>query len=301
MPHKPILLRTHRCQTQHRTAEAYVRCALGRVEWVMGSGPFAVIAYCPHGNDPAPPPTVTLHATLDAARASIETIDASGCGGRCGRLHEIRRIPIDEAPARHGEACSYCGSPDGLERCCPTHPWATICQHCRPGKPDRHRPPDPDQRTWVERGARLPPYSDRTVSLAGWVRYRELLDELGALKPRLFCDVCGSQMAAGQVHADCAAGRQLVDIDWVPPGPLLADPEGSAAWSAAAAEAAAGIARALAEAEPVMVPAVLDPLHGPWLPVDVSLDPEKAWTDWRTAIAEVFSESPRIPGHPGVQ
>ena len=85
--------RRHRCESQHRTYRTFLKCAIRRLEWVMGDGQFAVIAWCGV-------PTVTLHKRLEDARDAWETVNATGCGGRCSRRHEIVRL---DRGGRHGE------------------------------------------------------------------------------------------------------------------------------------------------------------------------------------------------------
>lgn len=289
-PHKPLLFRTHRCQIVHRTAEQFVRCALGRVEWVTGAGPFAVVAYCPSGGSNGDPvTTVTLHADLAAARTTIARLDRVGCGARCQHLHEIRRVPIDsDATMRHGDACDYCRSVDGLERCCDKHPGTTICRWCRPGRPDHHRAPEgPGRADW---DARLPPYPDRTDTVEGWADYERLVEELSvAAVAVVACAVCGGVMSnfGFESHAACSAGRVLPGAS--PPAlrPLRPLPTGGRRqWD--------GPVETATYEEPAA------PL-GPLPPVDVSLDPAKFWTDWRSAFGEVSDDSPPDPGTKGVQ
>lgn len=71
-----------RCGTRHRTYRAVARCRWPRAEWVHGEGRYAVVAYCRVV-------TVTLHPTPAAAARAKHLIDASACGGRCHRDHEL--------------------------------------------------------------------------------------------------------------------------------------------------------------------------------------------------------------------
>lgn len=77
--------RRHNCLGNHRTYNAFTRCAIKRVEWVAGEGRFAVIAWCQV-------PTVTLHNNATAARNAKEFIDATACGGNCVRNHEVVEV-----------------------------------------------------------------------------------------------------------------------------------------------------------------------------------------------------------------
>lgn len=50
---------------------------------------------------------------------------------------------------------------------------------------------------------REPPFGDRTTSVKGWARYRELLQTIGGSGVKATpCDVCGIPML-GKRHARC--------------------------------------------------------------------------------------------------
>src|SRR5690606_24515795 len=76
--------KTHRCDRTHRTVRAFWTCASPRAAWVVGSGPYAVIAWCRV-------PTVALHEHLGSAQNALRLIDNSACGGACTQRHEIVR------------------------------------------------------------------------------------------------------------------------------------------------------------------------------------------------------------------
>lgn len=84
--------RIHNCASQHRTERTFVKCAIRRLEWVHGHGPFAVISWCRYR-------TVTLHPTLEAATAALSLIDGGACGGRCRRAHELVQIQLRSVTA----------------------------------------------------------------------------------------------------------------------------------------------------------------------------------------------------------
>lgn len=89
-PRTFVTWRRHRCTSKHRTARTWMRCALGRVEWISGRGRFAVIAYCRST-------TVTLWTEPAFARRAVQTIDSTGCGGRCVRRHALVYVEaVDE-------------------------------------------------------------------------------------------------------------------------------------------------------------------------------------------------------------
>jgi hypothetical protein len=84
-PDTVTVWRQHNCRAQHRTPKTFMKCAVPRAAWVMGSGEFATVAWC--GT-----PTVELHDTLDQAVKAKALIDSTGCGGRCQRRHQIVRV-----------------------------------------------------------------------------------------------------------------------------------------------------------------------------------------------------------------
>jgi hypothetical protein len=79
--------RQHNCQRRHRTVNTFMKCAIPRAAWVLGDGPYACIAWCRV-------PTVTLFDTLDDAVKARAWIDATACGGRCQRRHQVVRVEV---------------------------------------------------------------------------------------------------------------------------------------------------------------------------------------------------------------
>lgn len=80
--------RRHRCDRRHRNTRTLLACAYPRAAWIVGRGPFAVLAWC-HVL------TISLHPDLEAARKSLAFIDSTRCGGRCTGRHEIVRVILD--------------------------------------------------------------------------------------------------------------------------------------------------------------------------------------------------------------
>ena len=80
-----VAYRRHNCTRRHRTYSTFARCIWPRAAWVLGEGPYAVVAYCKVT-------TVTLHPDLDAARGALDFIGDFGCGGRCTRRHKLIRL-----------------------------------------------------------------------------------------------------------------------------------------------------------------------------------------------------------------
>lgn len=60
------------------TFHAKARKLYPQAEWILGEGPFAVLAHCP-------PFTITLHKTLEEA----QKIHQAACGHTCTKQHEI--------------------------------------------------------------------------------------------------------------------------------------------------------------------------------------------------------------------
>jgi hypothetical protein len=81
----PVIYRRHNCARAHRGYRTFAKCVWPRAVWIAGNGAFAVVAYCRAI-------TITLHQDLDAARDALQTIDATGCGGRCSRHHKLVQL-----------------------------------------------------------------------------------------------------------------------------------------------------------------------------------------------------------------
>ena len=80
--------RDHHCNRRHRTWTALAHCMFQRAAWIAGDGPFAVIAWCGVSS-------VTLHPDVGTAERSLATVDATGCGRRCVRHHDLVRLDLD--------------------------------------------------------------------------------------------------------------------------------------------------------------------------------------------------------------
>jgi hypothetical protein len=83
------LYRRHNCTADHRTYKTLAKCIWPRALWIDGEGSYAVLSRCEHGPHSVPCLTVTLWTDPDEARLAKSEIDATGCGGRCARQHEI--------------------------------------------------------------------------------------------------------------------------------------------------------------------------------------------------------------------
>lgn len=66
----------HNCDSNHRTARTFLKCAVPRAAWIVGTGDYAVITWCRV-------PAISLHTTEDAARTTLHQVNADVCGGRC--------------------------------------------------------------------------------------------------------------------------------------------------------------------------------------------------------------------------
>lgn len=80
--------RRHRCDRKHRTARAFMKCAIPRAVWIVGEGPYALIAWCGV-------PTVTLHESLELAEWAEAMIDRYACGHMCNGRHVIVRVKLE--------------------------------------------------------------------------------------------------------------------------------------------------------------------------------------------------------------
>jgi len=83
--------RDHRCGRQHRAWPALAHCMFPRAAWIAGDGPFAVVVWCGVTS-------VTLHPAVETAEHALETVGATGCGGRCVRRHELVRLDFGGTP-----------------------------------------------------------------------------------------------------------------------------------------------------------------------------------------------------------
>jgi hypothetical protein len=85
------LYRQHNCDRRHRTYLAMAKCIWPRANWIAeaedGEGPFAVLARC-RGL------SVSLWSTAERAQEVKERIDRIGCGGFCGRNHEVVELVL---------------------------------------------------------------------------------------------------------------------------------------------------------------------------------------------------------------
>lgn len=79
--------RRHRCDAKHRTTRTFMWCAIPNACWIVGDGPYALIAWCRV-------PSVTLWRTLAEAEASKTDIDRHSCGGMCNGRHEIVQVVL---------------------------------------------------------------------------------------------------------------------------------------------------------------------------------------------------------------
>lgn len=71
--------------------QSLARRRLGRWHWITGSGPWAVVSYCPGGD------TITLWQTRSKAATVLDGIDRRACGSRCRRAHHIVEFEAEAA------------------------------------------------------------------------------------------------------------------------------------------------------------------------------------------------------------
>lgn len=78
----------HYCERQHRSYRTVAKCLWPRAHWIAGSGPYATVAYCRAL-------TVELWPDRDAAELAMRTMAVTGCGGACGKRHDLIRLRFD--------------------------------------------------------------------------------------------------------------------------------------------------------------------------------------------------------------
>ncbi|MGP4058498.1 hypothetical protein ACTWP6_27360 [Mycobacterium sp. 4D054] len=74
----------HRCDRNHTTARAFVKCAVPRAS-IVGNGEYATIYWCEY------PAAVLLSTDEDAA---VDRLD-DACDGRCVFRHEVIKIDLE--------------------------------------------------------------------------------------------------------------------------------------------------------------------------------------------------------------
>lgn len=81
----------HRCGRTHRGYQSLAECTWPDSLYVVGDGPYAVLARCDMF-------TVSLYETRDEARRRKGALDAQGCGKTCEGLHELTGLVSDIDP-----------------------------------------------------------------------------------------------------------------------------------------------------------------------------------------------------------
>ena len=80
----------HGCGRTHGGHQSLAECTWPDAAYVVGDGPFAVLARCDIF-------TVTLYETSDEARRRKQALDANGCGKTCEGAHELAGLAGAEA------------------------------------------------------------------------------------------------------------------------------------------------------------------------------------------------------------
>lgn len=82
----------HRCGRTHRGHQSLAECNWPDAAYVIGDGPYAVLARCDLF-------TVALYETSDEARRRKRALDANGCGKTCEGRHELTGLlgELDES------------------------------------------------------------------------------------------------------------------------------------------------------------------------------------------------------------
>lgn len=89
----------HHCGRTHRGYQSLAECTWPEAAYVVGDGPFALLARCDLF-------TVSLYESADEARRRTRALDARGCGKTCEGLHELIGLlgtdPLDPLPPLDG-------------------------------------------------------------------------------------------------------------------------------------------------------------------------------------------------------
>lgn len=72
----------HRCARRHRAHQTLAECRWPEAAWVVGDGPFALLAHCDMLS-------ISLHDTRAAAEAALARLDELRCCRACDGRHEI--------------------------------------------------------------------------------------------------------------------------------------------------------------------------------------------------------------------
>lgn len=73
------------CNRVHRSDLSFAECCWPRAVWIIGAGPFALLAHCRELS-------ISLHRTRAHAEHDKALIDKTGCCGMCHGKHEIIEI-----------------------------------------------------------------------------------------------------------------------------------------------------------------------------------------------------------------
>ncbi len=73
---------THRCHRHHRTHQTLAECRWPEAAWIVGDGPYAVLAHCDMLS-------VVLHDTPEAAHTALARLDERRCCRACDGRHEL--------------------------------------------------------------------------------------------------------------------------------------------------------------------------------------------------------------------
>lgn len=84
---------THRCHRRHRTHQTLAECCWPHAAWVVGDGPYAVLAHCDMLS-------ITLHDTPEAGRVALARVDELRCCRKCDGRHELVVLSLGEAVGR---------------------------------------------------------------------------------------------------------------------------------------------------------------------------------------------------------
>ncbi len=82
----------HSCGRTHRGYQSLAECTWSDAFYVVGDGPFALLAHCDMF-------TVTLYETVLEARRRKRRLDEQSCGKTCEGAHELAAlVDVDDEP-----------------------------------------------------------------------------------------------------------------------------------------------------------------------------------------------------------
>ncbi|WP_409186711.1 hypothetical protein F9C11_21720 [Amycolatopsis sp. VS8301801F10] len=93
-PMSPKIYRKHNCSAKHRTWRTLAACMWPQAAWISGEGQYATVSRCSE-SAVRQVVSVALHDDLAKAKEALDLINATACGGRCVKDHELIKLERD--------------------------------------------------------------------------------------------------------------------------------------------------------------------------------------------------------------